>query len=138
MAHQTGRIQVFESLTPRQQRSTLVGILVFVAVVMSVINALANGEAGWRELTDNFSTELLGAALTFFIFDLFQERRDDLRLKQRLIREMRSQVNATALKAAEELSSHGWLEDGSLRRGVVGVWQPARGLFGRRVFCGAC
>ena len=87
MAQQSGRIQVFEGLTPRQQRSTLVGTLVLVAVVMSVINALANGDADWRGLTDNFSTELLGAALTFFIFDRFQERRSDLQYKQRLIRD---------------------------------------------------
>jgi uncharacterized protein YjbI with pentapeptide repeats len=114
MAQQSGRIQVFESLTPRQQRSTLVGILVFVAVVTSVVNALANGDADWQGLADNFSTELLGAALTFFIFDLFQERRDNLWLRQRLIREMRSPDNATALNAVEELRHLRSFWDGSL------------------------
>ena len=125
MAQQNGRIQVFDSLTPRQQRSTLVGILVFAAIIMSVINTLANGDADWRGLTDNFSTELLGAALTFFIFDLFQERRTKERDIARWRRQLRSSINDVAVGAAEELGEEGLLTDGSLQG--IKVWGNLQG-----------
>jgi len=114
MEQQGKRIQVLESLTPREPRSTMVGILVFVAVVISVINAIASGQADWHGLGNNLSTALIGAALTVFTLDLFQERRDDMRLKQRLLWNLRSTDSSIAVNALEEVRSYGWLYDGTL------------------------
>jgi len=102
----------FSNISNRQ----ILFILVFVLTVPSIIGSAianpnsANGE-WWSGLLQNFGTEMAGAIATFLLFELIVGTRQ---LKQQLIRELGSKDNAIAKHAAEELSAHGWLRDGSL------------------------
>lgn len=62
----------------------------------------------------NISAELGSIAITVLIIDGLSRRRDKreklLERKERLLREVRSQSNETALSAVSELREHGWLE----------------------------
>jgi uncharacterized protein YjbI with pentapeptide repeats len=108
----------------------VLGILLFLFVGGSLwslgINLTSDHAnfADWGESwLQNFSTEMFGAFLTFILLELVvgsrQQREAELKaeqqLKQRLIIQMRSQDNAIALQALDELDAHGWLEDGSLQ-----------------------
>ncbi|MCB8980378.1 MAG: pentapeptide repeat-containing protein [Ardenticatenaceae bacterium] len=63
----------------------------------------------------NLSSELVSIAVTVLIIDRLSERREIKLMKSRLIREMKSNDNSTALKAVGELRGLGWLNDGSLK-----------------------
>ncbi|NDJ63125.1 MAG: pentapeptide repeat-containing protein, partial [Chloroflexi bacterium] len=69
----------------------------------------------------NLYTEFISIAVTLFILDTLNRRRDDQRrereLRERLVREARSTANDVAKHAVHELREHGWLEgeDGLLR-----------------------
>ncbi|MCG2784920.1 MAG: pentapeptide repeat-containing protein [Anaerolineae bacterium] len=63
----------------------------------------------------NASTELVSIALTVLLIDALYEYRQNLQLKEQLIREMRSPDNGIALRAVEELRAYNWLFDGSLK-----------------------
>lgn len=63
----------------------------------------------------NLSSELVSIAVTVLIIDRLSERREIKLMKSRLIREMKSNDNSTALKAVGELRGLGWLSDGSLK-----------------------
>ncbi|HLA41873.1 MAG TPA: pentapeptide repeat-containing protein, partial [Aggregatilineales bacterium] len=65
--------------------------------------------SGWYQ---NFSTEIVGAVLTFLLFDMLIQTREQ---KEHTIRDLSSCINHTARRAAEELHARGWLQDGSLR-----------------------
>jgi hypothetical protein len=101
--------------------------LVSLAVVTSIASALRN-PSGWDDewisgWLQNFSTEIMGAFATFILFELIIGRRQKQEAeeraagqhKQRLITQMRSKDNATALNAVDELRELGWLQDGSLQ-----------------------
>jgi hypothetical protein len=98
-------------------------ILLFIlALLLSLLSFLEN-PGGWTpewrsNWLANLSSEILGAVITFLLFDRIIARRSE---KERLIREMGSTDNATALKAVRELNVHGWLVDGSLRG--VSLWK---------------
>jgi hypothetical protein len=63
----------------------------------------------------NVSTELISIAITVLLIDALYEYRQNLQLKEQLIREMRSPDNGIALRAVEELRAYKWLFDGSLK-----------------------
>lgn len=71
----------------------------------------------WFEgLLSNFAAEMFGAFVTFILLYILVEQRDKRQeLKAQLIRKMGSKDNATTHQAVEELRSHDWFEDGSLR-----------------------
>lgn len=103
-------------------------VLVVVAVGSSAGSLINEGEytAEWRSgWLQNFSTEVFGAIITFAFFELVvggrkerqKEEQEIEDLKARLIREMGSQDNATALNALREIRERGWL------RGDMGILQ---------------
>ena len=69
-----------------------------------------------KGFADNVLTEVGGAAVTFFIFELILERRDQERDMLRALRQMRSISNDTAIGAVGELREEGILSDGSLQQ----------------------
>jgi uncharacterized protein YjbI with pentapeptide repeats len=66
----------------------------------------------------NISTELISIAITVLVIDklaLRQKNFDEYKqLKDDLIHQVRSQINADAIKAIEKLAIHDWLFDGSM------------------------
>lgn len=72
----------------------------------------------WRQLFLDFyanaGAELTSIALTVLIIDRLHARRERLSRRERLIWEMGSKDNRTALYAADALRAEGWVEDGSL------------------------
>lgn len=106
----------------------VLGVLVIVALSTSVLSLLQN-PAGWTPewrtgWLQNFSTEMMGAIVTFWLFELIVGERKQRELeekrqqsaRERFIRELGSQVHATAINAVRELRSNGWLQDGSLKK----------------------
>jgi hypothetical protein len=98
---------------------TVLRVLVAVAVVSLGISALSHwldGSGAWWGWADsafqNFSTEMMGAVLTFFLFELVVGVRNE---KKRLIIELRSKDNITALNALEQIREKGWHKDGTLK-----------------------
>lgn len=96
----------------------VLGILFGVSLVTSVISAVISLAHGTTDLSDwfggllqNFSSEMLGAFLTFVLLEQLVRSRQE---KERLIRQMHSKDNGLALQAVGELGAHGWLTDGSL------------------------
>ncbi len=114
MAQTTPEKSAWQTLTWQQQTRVLLFWLVAIAVVMGVSSSFQDGQFNWQNLGGNLATELMGGVLTFFVFQFVLDKRDEDSLKARLIREMGSSDNATALRAVEELRAHGWLYDGSL------------------------
>jgi hypothetical protein len=86
--------------------------------ILLIGNVVDSGGFSLRRLFDdlysNIGTDLLSIALTVLLIDKLVERRDIRDQKARLIREMGSRDNGTALRAVDELRAHGWLHDGSL------------------------
>jgi hypothetical protein len=104
---------------------TVLRVLIAVAVVSLGFSALShwiNGEIAWWAWADgafqNFSTEMMGAVVTFFLFNLVIGVRNE---KKNLIIQLRSKDNATALGALEQIKENGWHEDGTLRG--ADLWQ---------------
>ena len=103
-------------------------ILVGSALVTGALSLLlSRGFASTAEWLGNallnFSTEMLGAFLTFILIDLViggrerqeSEWRDDRRrLRTRLIKRLRSPDPQLTVDAASELRAMGWLQGGSL------------------------
>lgn len=69
---------------------------------------------------ESLSPELFGIGLTVLIIDALNQREQDQRLRQQLVRELGSGDNKLAKRAASELRAYGWLEDGSLRLAYLG------------------
>lgn len=95
-------------------------VLVIVAVSSLVLSALShglNGEGQWWGWADsafqNFSTEMMGAIITFGLFELIVGVRNK---KQDLIIQLRSRDNATARNALGQIREKGWVKDGTLQR----------------------
>jgi uncharacterized protein YjbI with pentapeptide repeats len=72
----------------------------------------------FREMLPDLSTELIGAAITTFLFGVLiaivQQSETNNTLKQSLISRAASSNNAVAESAVRELNSYGWLQDGTL------------------------
>ena len=110
----------------------VLGVLVGVAVLTSLISLVIHGDFStewWEGWFQNFSTEMFGAFLTFWLLEIVVEKRRDKehealetqQRKEQLIRQMRSDINLDANRAVEALGAHGWLKDGSLE-GVKLRW----------------
>ena len=75
---------------------------------------------GWVDgVMQNFGTEMIGAVVTIVLLEVMLDRRRrdeaDDREKKRLILQMGSPFNESAVEAARQLEHRGWLEDGSLK-----------------------
>lgn len=103
-------------------------ILLLVSAGLSLFSLIQTPEGSsdewWAGWAQNLSTDLLGAIVTYLLFELIIARRqreeeyqqDVNRRKAWLIEHLRSSNNQEALKALEELSEHEWLYDGSLKQ----------------------
>src|SRR5690606_1405062 len=83
---------------------------------------LAPVDAAFRWLdgfAQNFSTEMIGAAITFILLEILlagrREKEAEQREKERLILQMGSPFNEMAIEAVRQLRVRGWLTDGSLQ-----------------------
>jgi len=103
-----------------------------VGVVFVVLMGSAGALLRWalhrpdddlKGLALNLVTELAGAAVVYFLFELVIERMERGEAEKKalegkkaaLIAQMGSKVHDVAIAAAEELRRHGWLTDGSLQ-----------------------
>lgn len=86
-------------------------VLVTVAIATSLLSLLDNAggwTAEWRSgWLQNFSTEMMGAIVTYGLFELLVGTRKE---KAKLLREAASPDNATANKAINELRAAGWID----------------------------
>lgn len=126
-----------ENLSNREVLYFLVGLTIVLSAFSLVMNKGFTWE-WWSDWSQNFSTEMLGAIATFWLFELIVSTRQE---KERLIREMGSDDNATAKNAIAALRDKGWLYDGALRYKFLdgANWEKAflakanlRGAFLRR------
>lgn len=103
----------------------VLGILLGVAVLSALFSAHALGGLDsdwWGNVWQGLVTEMGGAAATFWLINLILEgkkKREEKaeateEAKERLIRDLGSEVNDVAKHAAEELRHRRWLLDGSL------------------------
>ena len=88
----------------------LIGIFIGV-ILFSDESHLIKNKGYWT----NVFTEVLGIIATIAVLNRFAERRATRQEKRRLILQMGSPDNATAIEAVRILRSEGWLEDGSLK-----------------------
>lgn len=100
-------------------------ILVLITVLSLALSAVSRINAGtndWWSWADgafqNFSTEMMGAIATFALFELVVGSRNE---KRKLIIQMRSSDNITALNAVAQITANGWLRDGSLQNLALGA-----------------
>lgn len=95
----------------------------YQSFVLNGGNSAEWGSGFWQ----NFSTEMMGAFVTFILFELVIEARRRREEKQEAIEEkkknliiqLRSQDNATAIAAVEQLKVNNWIEDGSLQSAIL-------------------
>ncbi len=70
------------------------------------------------DLSTNLVAEIMGIALTVLVIDRLSRKRDDResqdKLKSQLMRDLGGTQNQFSIKAARDMSAHGWLHDGSL------------------------
>lgn len=95
--------------------------LLLIAVVLALaglVVAYFTSDQWWDGIGQNFSTEMIGAAITFVMIEILlagrREREAEKREKDRLILQMGSPFNESAVEAARQLRARGWLTDGSL------------------------
>lgn len=93
----------------------MLGLLLIVALSTSGLSALvsANGADNewWSGWLQNFSTEMMGAVVTFFLFTLILAERQ--RISQ-LTMDLGSHSNETALNAAYYFKTMGYLRNSRL------------------------
>jgi uncharacterized protein YjbI with pentapeptide repeats len=102
-------------------RWVVLGALIAVALVSSLVALLSGSH--WQDALLNFGTEMAGAVVTYALFELIIERREQRKVretelelrKEGLIAQMGSRVADVAVAAAEELQRCGWLQDGTLQ-----------------------
>jgi uncharacterized protein YjbI with pentapeptide repeats len=108
--------QLDNRLTVRNTGIALAVISITVTVVGHVAeNNEFNAVDLFKTLWTNVGTELASIAITVLFIDRLIQRRDMEANKARLIRDFRSTVRDTAIRALEELRAHSWLYDGSLQ-----------------------
>ena len=96
---------------------------VFVMSLVESVKLSSGYNAQWgSDFWQNFSTEIMGAIVTFLLFEIVigGRRQHDARLEahteqlERLIRIMQSIEHLPAANAVEELRARNWLKDGTL------------------------
>ena len=104
----------------------VVGVLTGIFTVSIIESIRLDGgaySATWASsFWQNFSTEIMGAIVTFMLFELVIARRREQEARvtanseqlERLIRIMQSVEHAPSTNAVEELRARNWLKDGSL------------------------
>jgi hypothetical protein len=109
-------VQIINMARWRAQRTPLIlGTILTVSILTGVVAAWEPSGFNWRGLLSNLATELVGGVFTYFVIDqLISRNEDEDKLKQRLIREMENPENGIVVRAAQELRSRGWLQDGAL------------------------
>lgn len=83
-----------------------------LGLYQSALDNLGADKAWWSGMWQNFGTEVIGAILTFTIFEMLINANNR---QEALIRQMASSDNATARNAVNELRALGYLFDGTLR-----------------------
>ncbi len=106
-------------------------LLLALALIVGVAGYISQhpGDFNLLELAGDFyanvSSELASIAITVLIIDTLNRRRErrleERRTREQLTRQMGSQVNEVARRAAEELRAAGWLTDGSLQEADLRV-----------------
>jgi len=95
-------------------RNILIGLgVVSVIIFVSVYYFAGSLEGFWV----NIATEIIGIILTIAFIDYYYRQREEKALLKKLVQELGSRDNAVAIAAIGELSSRGWLQDGSLAGG---------------------
>jgi hypothetical protein len=111
------------NLSNKQVLALLIA-LAFVSVSVSAVANSTHIDGDWFSgLLSNLGTEMVGAVLTYGLFEIIigerkknQEKSEAIQQrKQELITQMRSQSRETALEAVELLRLYGWLKDGTLQ-----------------------
>jgi len=100
-------------------------VLLLLALVSGILGYAHQHPGGFdlgeflRDFYANISTEFASIAITVLIIDGLNRRRDriseETREREQLVRQLGSNVNEVARRAAEELRAHGWLTDGTLQ-----------------------
>lgn len=115
---------IFSRLRRRIQRSAdwqVLLVLVVIAIGSTLFSGLQNSDQfsaqWWSDFSQNFSTEMFGAFVTFLLLEKVVGSRN---AEDRLILQLRSSDNATALNALAELWARGWVRDGTLKRVDLG------------------
>lgn len=95
-------------------------LLTMFAAYSALLSIKADGgiiSAEWMSsFMANLSTEMIGAIITFFMFNVIIGGRQE---RNRLIQDLGSRVNEVAIKAAEDLKAKGWLRDGALTEAIL-------------------
>jgi hypothetical protein len=118
--HRIGGIGQGVTLDSRRLMIVILVVLFAVGLTLSLVAAWRSGD--WWGFALNLGTELVGAVVTYLLFDQFIEQRERTETeKARLIGEMGSGVNGVAVAAAEKLWQRGWLGDGSLQGANLGA-----------------
>jgi uncharacterized protein YjbI with pentapeptide repeats len=92
----------------------LAGITIGTTVLSGLVNAPNFFDWEWLSAwLQNFSTEMMGAILTFLIFDLIVNTRNE---KKDLILDLKSGDKTEYVKALDQLKANHWLVDGSLEK----------------------
>lgn len=95
--------------------SILIGVAV-ISLFISLLSHIVSGDVNLFVWVDgafqNMGTEIIGAIVTFGLFDLVVGVRNE---KKNLIMMMGSPDNTTALKAVAQMRTKGWEYDGSLK-----------------------
>ncbi len=112
---------------PRAKDSRIGGLTVeWLGLIMGMVGliVLVSGNVGqyghvdlprlFQDMYGNVGTGLIDIAITVLIIDRLARRREEISEKRRLIREMSSRDNGTALRAVDELRARGHVTDGSL------------------------
>lgn len=96
--------------SPRRTTHLIVSGLVIAASLLAIPVAVNDGD--WSGVWLNLGTELAGGAVTFVVLEQVLGTRQR---KEDLIAQMKSRVNAEAVRAVEKMRLHPWIQDGSLR-----------------------
>jgi uncharacterized protein YjbI with pentapeptide repeats len=90
---------------------TLARILAMLFVVLGIVGEVCGV---YQDISANF----IATGITVLVIDTANEIRIHRQFKKDLIHRMGSRVQDEAVRAAEELARHGWLDDGSLVDGL--------------------
>lgn len=84
-----------------------------LGLYQSILDNQAANQAWWSGMWQNFGTEVIGAIMTFILFEIIVSANSR---QEALVRQMSSPDNTTAINAANELKALGYLYDGTLNR----------------------